>query len=571
MGKIDLEKIVTPATPPSGHTRIYAKTDDTLAYKLDDGSEVVLGSEAITSLTGEVTGTGPGATATTITNDAVTNAKLNNMSTQTIKGRTTAGTGDPEDLTATQATAVLNNFVGDSGSGGTKGLVPAPAAGDAAASKFLKADGTWIAPSGSGDVAGPASATDNAIARFDSTTGKLIKNSVGILSDAGALSGVTASTDILTSGTLPIARGGTNSGTALNNNRVMQSSAGAIIEASAITASRALVSDANGIPIAATTTTTELNYVNGVTSAIQTQLGLKAFKADVQTFAGSDTWIKPSGAKIIQLLIAGGGGGGGGGCRQSAATNASGGGGGGGATFIEVFFDATYIGSSETVTIGVGGNGGTGATVNGNAGSDGVAGGNSSFGSHITSYSGGGGSNVVTAANSGSGGSAGIISGGGTASGTTEGTAGTLGGQTGGTAGGNTAIFCGGPGGTGTVAAAGGIGKPTINGASGGGGGGGTSAASSFAGGSGGRNLGYLSIISGGTAGGGAGVNPSTTAYLRGLGGSGGGGNNAGAGGSGGAGGLAGAGGGGGGVGTAANGGNGGAGGNGLAVVITYF
>ena len=34
-------------------------------------------------------------------------------------------------------------MIGDSGSGGTKGAVPAPATGDAAANKFLKADGTW--------------------------------------------------------------------------------------------------------------------------------------------------------------------------------------------------------------------------------------------------------------------------------------------------------------------------------------------------------------------------------------------------------------------------------------------
>lgn len=39
---------------------------------------------------------------------------------------------------------------GDAGAGGTKGAVPAPAAGDAAAGKFLKADGTWAVPSGSG-------------------------------------------------------------------------------------------------------------------------------------------------------------------------------------------------------------------------------------------------------------------------------------------------------------------------------------------------------------------------------------------------------------------------------------
>jgi hypothetical protein len=41
------------------------------------------------------------------------------------------------------SSAGTSNFVGDSGSGGVAGLVPAPAAGDAAANKFLKADGTW--------------------------------------------------------------------------------------------------------------------------------------------------------------------------------------------------------------------------------------------------------------------------------------------------------------------------------------------------------------------------------------------------------------------------------------------
>lgn len=50
--------------------------------------------------------------------------------------------------TAAAETAILSAMVGDSGAGGTKGLVPAPAAGDAAASKFLKADGTWAAASG---------------------------------------------------------------------------------------------------------------------------------------------------------------------------------------------------------------------------------------------------------------------------------------------------------------------------------------------------------------------------------------------------------------------------------------
>lgn len=45
--------------------------------------------------------------------------------------------------TPTQATALLAAFAGDSGTGGTKGLVPAPAANDATARKMLTASGNW--------------------------------------------------------------------------------------------------------------------------------------------------------------------------------------------------------------------------------------------------------------------------------------------------------------------------------------------------------------------------------------------------------------------------------------------
>lgn len=65
-------------------------------------------------------------------------------------------------ITAAAAAALLPAFVGDSGSGGTKGLVPAPAAGDAAAGKVLKADGTW-ATAGSGGSSTLAGDTDVSI------------------------------------------------------------------------------------------------------------------------------------------------------------------------------------------------------------------------------------------------------------------------------------------------------------------------------------------------------------------------------------------------------------------------
>jgi hypothetical protein len=63
-----------------------------------------------------------------------------------------------------------------------------------------------------GDVVGPGSSTDNALVRFDTTTGKLVQNSVGILSDAGVLTGLTGLTSSgsitfssLTSGRVPYA------------------------------------------------------------------------------------------------------------------------------------------------------------------------------------------------------------------------------------------------------------------------------------------------------------------------------------------------------------------------------
>jgi hypothetical protein len=68
----------------------------------------------------------------------------------------------------------------------------------------------------SGDVSGPASSTDNAIARFDGTTGKLIQNSVTTIDDTGAATGFTtfaASTSVTT----PIVQASNSAGLSLKN------------------------------------------------------------------------------------------------------------------------------------------------------------------------------------------------------------------------------------------------------------------------------------------------------------------------------------------------------------------
>jgi hypothetical protein len=58
---------------------------------------------------------------------------------------------------------------------------------------------------------------------------------------------VVLTTDV--TGVLPVANGGTNSSTALNSNRIMISSGGAIVEQSALTAGGVLFADANGLPV----------------------------------------------------------------------------------------------------------------------------------------------------------------------------------------------------------------------------------------------------------------------------------------------------------------------------------
>ena len=163
----------------------------------------VLTPTSFPALTGDVTTTS-GSLATTIANNAVTNAKLAAIGTQTFKGRTTAGTGTPEDLTATQATAMLNLF-----SPTLRGLVPASSGGTA---NFLRADGTFASPPGAtnGTVTSVSVTAVNGVSGTvnNATTTPAISVTLGNITPTSII----ASGDISSQGSLVVDRTGINNG-----------------------------------------------------------------------------------------------------------------------------------------------------------------------------------------------------------------------------------------------------------------------------------------------------------------------------------------------------------------------
>lgn len=162
------------AGPPEVQTLATLKTDLGLTGT-NSGDQTI-------TLTGAVTGSGTGSFVTTIANDAVTYAKMQNVSaTARFIGRITAGAGDPEELTGTQATTLLDSFTS-----ALQGLAPASGGGTV---NFLRADGTWQNP-----VVGYATQAyvDSALAGLSWKTACRIASTANLtLSGLTAIDGVT--------------------------------------------------------------------------------------------------------------------------------------------------------------------------------------------------------------------------------------------------------------------------------------------------------------------------------------------------------------------------------------------
>jgi hypothetical protein len=161
----------------AGSTNLNGITDWQVGdWAIFNGSiwQKVDNTDAVTSVNGQT-----GTVVLTTTNIA----EGTNLYYTDARARTaiSAGTGISYD----NATGVITNAAPDqtvSLTGGT---------GISTSGTYPNFTITNTSPSLGGDVVGPASATDNAVARYDTTTGKLLQNSVVLVGDTGVVTGVT--------------------------------------------------------------------------------------------------------------------------------------------------------------------------------------------------------------------------------------------------------------------------------------------------------------------------------------------------------------------------------------------
>lgn len=160
---------ILKTTSGSGSLSIATAADFPILNQNTTGNAATVTTNA--NLTGPVQSIG---NVTSIADNVITNAMLAQVPTQTFRGRTTAGTGNVENLTASQATAMLNTFTANA-----KGLVPASGGGTAT---FLRADGMFTVPT----VGGRQVVTLNADINKANTVGNVLEDIPGLSFDVVA-------------------------------------------------------------------------------------------------------------------------------------------------------------------------------------------------------------------------------------------------------------------------------------------------------------------------------------------------------------------------------------------------
>jgi len=240
-----------------------------------------------------------------VSSNTVTTAASGNLAAVELNAALAELQGDID----TRATTTdLTNHAADTTTHGTTGNIVGTSDTQILTNKTIDADSNTLSNIENADIKAAAAIDASKIAdgsvsnaefqRLDGVTSAIQTQLDGkistTLADGKILVGNVSNiaTAVTAAGDVTISNAGATAITAdvIVNADVKTDAAIAYSKLAALTASRALVSDVSGVVSVATTTSTEIGYVNGVTSAIQTQIdGKQPLDADLTALAGNST------------------------------------------------------------------------------------------------------------------------------------------------------------------------------------------------------------------------------------------------------------------------------------------